>query len=320
MQRCYTLAVTAASGGVLVTGGAGFLGRSVAERLAEAGQPVTILDVALPARDSLPDGVLARTGDVTDAARLGAVLSETRPAAVVHLASVLTADSAENPVLATRVNCLGAATVFTAAAENGVKRTVFASSVAALSPAPGLTPGDDRPLEPRSVYGATKAFTEHLARAVRAQRPDLDIFGIRFGWLYGPGRVGGWNEVQSVIEGFANEEPKVRYPEFGKAMDWTFVDDARDALIAALSAPRPIRVAYNLSGDYRTVEDAVDILSRWFPTVAAQGYSATLPPSAFEFESEAIAADLQVSSPTSLEAGLRLTVDRIRAMRPSPAR
>ena len=309
MQRCYTLGVTA----VLITGGAGFLGRAVAERLASAGEQVTLFDLSVPPPESLPDGVRAYGGDVTDAAVLKSVLTETRPEAVIHLAALLTTASAADPVLATRVNCLGTATLFTLAAEARVKRTIFASSVAALSPAPGLTSGDDRPLEPRSVYGATKAYAEHLALALRVQDPALDLFGIRFGWLYGPGRVGGWNEVQSVIEGFANELPKVRYPRFRKAMDWTFVDDARNALTGALGAARPTRVAYNLSGDYRTVEDAIGILGRWFPSVVAEGYDATLPRSPFEFESDAIGAELGVAAPTRLEAGLRKTIDRIRA-------
>jgi len=309
VQRCYTLGVTA----VLITGGAGFLGRAVAERLASAGEQVTLFDLSVPPPESLPDGVRAYGGDVTDAAVLKSVLTETRPEAVIHLAALLTTASADDPVLATRVNCLGTATLFTLAAEARVKRTIFASSVAALSPAPGLTSGDDRPLEPRSVYGATKAYAEHLALALRVQDPALDLFGIRFGWLYGPGRVGGWNEVQSVIEGFANELPKVRYPRFRKAMDWTFVDDARNALTGALGAARPTRVAYNLSGDYRTVEDAIGILGRWFPSVVAEGYDATLPRSPFEFESDAIGAELGVAAPTRLEAGLRKTIDRIRA-------
>jgi nucleoside-diphosphate-sugar epimerase len=302
---------------VLITGGAGYLGRRVAERLASAGEQVTLFDLSVPAPESLPDGVRAHGGDVTNAAVLRSVLDESRPDAVIHLAALLTTASADDPVLATKVNCLGTATLFTLAAEARVKRTIFASSVAALSPTPGLTSGDNRPLEPRSVYGATKAYAEHLALALRGQNSALDLFGIRFGWLYGPGRVGGWNEVQSVIEGFAKELPKVRYPQFKKAMDWTFVDDATNALIGALGATRPNRVAYNLSGDYRTVEDAIGILGRWFPSVVAEGYDATLPPSAFEFESDAIGADLGVAAPTRLEAGLRITIDQIRANKAS---
>src|SRR5262249_57123220 len=162
------------------------------------------------------------------------VSTESGPGGVIHRAAWRTPASADDPVLATKVNCLGAATLFTLAAEARVKRTIFASSVAALSSAPGLTTGDNRPLEPRSVYGATKAYAEHLAMALRVQDPALDLFGIRFGWLYGPGRVGGWNEVQSVIEGFANERPKVRYPRFEKAVDVTCVCVATNALTGAL--------------------------------------------------------------------------------------
>jgi hypothetical protein len=76
---------------------------------------------------------------------------------------------------------------------------------------------------------------------------------------------------------------------------------------------RPTWVAYNLSGDYRTVEEAVTMLKRWFRAAESEACQGELPSSVFEFRSDAISAELWISAPTKLEEGLRLTRDSIHA-------
>src|SRR5579872_2641002 len=141
---------------ILVTGGLGFLGAAFAHRAGAAGHPVAILD-----QHDDADFPCA----IDDRAAVGSAVAVARPDVIVHLAAMLTDAAAADPVAATRVNALGAATVFTAAVDAGVSRVVYASSVAAVGSCPEGT-GDAVGLAPQSVYGATKAFGEHLARAM----------------------------------------------------------------------------------------------------------------------------------------------------------
>ena len=106
---------------VIVTGGAGFLGRATAQNLATAGHQVLTLDKT-PA--SLLDGIESSAIDIADQAAVEAAFSDFRPDAAVHLAALLTPASRADIVAATRVNCLGTAIVFAAAAAAGARRIV----------------------------------------------------------------------------------------------------------------------------------------------------------------------------------------------------
>jgi UDP-glucose 4-epimerase len=189
---------------------------------------------------------------------------------------------------------------------------VFGSSVAALGHQSETAPGDTTMLRPTSVYGATKAFGELLAGALRIERPEQELVGLRFGWIYGAGRVRGWNALQEMVEAFALGRDKVPYPDYDRPNDWTYVDDAVDAILACLASPRPSVPAYNAPGAYRTVQDAVSHLSRRFPHARPAPYPAELPPVAWDFRLDRITEEVGYRPRVSLEAGLDLTVAAIR--------
>jgi len=232
---------------ILLTGAAGFLGRAVTARLEERGDQTRGFD------SSFGD-------DVTDAAAFDAALASFRPDAVVHLAALLTPECAADPPRGALVNCVGTAVALHCSLRAGIRSVLFASSVAAI--------------EPGSIYGATKAFGEHVAIALRSEHPDARVIALRFGWVYGQGRTRGWVDLQAVIEGFALEHPEVRYPDYRAPLDWTHVDDASAAIVACLDrAPSSAR-AYDLAGDQRLVTDALRHLGRRFPHVRTAPYAA----------------------------------------------
>ena len=179
---------------ILLTGAAGFLGRAVVARLQERGDHTRGFD------SSFGD-------DVTDSVSFDSALATFRPDAVVHLAALLTPECAADPVRGALVNCVGTAIALNRSLCAGVRSIVFASSVAAI--------------EPGSVYGATKAFGEHVAVALRSEHPDARVIALRLGWVYGQGRTRGWVDLQALIEGFALEQSEVRYPDYREPLDWT---------------------------------------------------------------------------------------------------
>lgn len=287
---------------VLVTGGCGFLGAAFARRARDAGHTVVTLD-----RDAAAD----IHADVADPNAMADAFAQAAPHAVVHLAAWLTDASADDPVGATRVNALGTATIFAAAESIGAARVIHASSNAAVGRcAPAA--GDDVALDPQTVYGATKAFGEHLARAMSRRDGAPGYLALRFGWVYGPGRARGWAAPQRVIAEAIAGVDTVHYPDYERAIDWTYVDDAAEVLVRALECPLERFAVHNAMGDRRTMRDAVAHLRTRFPRLDARPYAATLPDSAWDLRNDGLAARIGTVPLTTLESGIDRMIAEIR--------
>jgi len=281
---------------VLVTGGCGFLGATFARRARAAGHKVVTADILAGADAHL---------DAADPAAIAALVAKTAPEAIVHLAAGLTDAGERDPVAATRLNALGTAAVFAAAEQAKVARVIYASSISAVGPMQG-TAGDDTRLSPRNVYGATKAFAEHLAYSM-CTRPNAPAYlGLRFGYVYGPGRVRGWVEVQALIERVAGGERAIRYPDYPDAMDWTWIDDAATVLQHAVERPLPRCTVVNVVGDKRPVRDAMAHLAKRFPDLVATPVPARTPPAAWGLVNDGIETLLGYKPATTLEQGIDL--------------
>jgi dihydroflavonol-4-reductase len=189
----------------LVTGATGYLGVEVCRVLTAEGRPLRALvrgDAAAARLDGLP--VERVRGDVTDPASLVAALAGV--ARVYHLAGVVGHRRAEEPALEA-VNVGGARNVLDAAGAAGVERVVFASSVAALGPAPAPDArrdesnwlADDAPPEFR--YARSKLRGERIAQ--QAVAGGLDVVIANPGFVIGPGdvhRVSSW-PVEEYLRG-----------------------------------------------------------------------------------------------------------------------
>lgn len=310
---------------VLITGGAGFLGWCLAQLLYKLGHTVVVYDLPpaqgenafAPHADEQPPVISPIIemvqGSVTDRDALISTLAEHRIDHIVHLATLLTGSCSNDPVAGTMVNAVGTAAVFDAAWRVGIRRVVFGSSVAALGHRTGPPAGDRAFLGPTSVYGATKAYSELLAGALRTERPEQELVGLRFGWVYGWGRTRGWNVLQDMIEAFALEHDEVPYPDYDRPNDWTYIDDAVDAIVRCLDSPRPSVPAYNVPGAYHTVQEAVEYLHTIFPRANPVARPAHLPDDAWNFRLDHITQETGYRPRFGLEEGLEQTVAAIRS-------
>ena len=280
--------------GILVTGGCGFLGAAFAARAREAGHEVTTADV-------LPGADIAL--DASDPAAVSALVIAQQPKVIVHLAAGLTDAGERDPVATVRLNALGTAAIFTAAEAAGTKRVIYATSISAVGPTTGRV-GDDARLNPGNVYGATKAFCEHLAHAMSARPNAPSYLGLRFGYVYGPGRVRGWRDVQALIERARAGERHLGYPDFPDPLDWTWIDDAAEVLVRACVRPLPRNAVANVVGDKRHVRDAIAHLQRRFPGLTAEGVPAVTPPAAWGLVNDGLEALLGTVPTTTLEQGI----------------
>jgi dTDP-L-rhamnose 4-epimerase len=263
---------------VLVTGGAGFIGTHVVAALSDAGHQVTVADCGHPGahRAPLPGAVAGaplRRIDLRDRAGVEGLLAGVD--VVVHQAAMvgLGVDLDDLPEYV-GCNDLGTAVLLAAMARAGVHRLVLASSMVvygegayhcpgdgAVRPAPrdvadlaagrfeptcpacgtALEPGlvgEDAPLDPRSVYAATKVAQEHLTSAWSRQTGGA-VVALRYHNVYGPGmpRDTPYSGVAAIFRSAlqAGRPPRV-FEDGGQRRDFVHVRDVAAANLAAVAA------------------------------------------------------------------------------------
>jgi len=151
---------------VLVTGGAGYIGGTVATLLLQAGHRVTVLDNLCHAqRNEVPIGVEFVEADIADRPTVEALLRELKPDGVLHFAALIEAgDSMRVPELYFRNNTAGTLALLEAMLATGTQNLVF-SSTAAVYGEPVTTPIEETAaLAPTNAYGESKLLVEHILR------------------------------------------------------------------------------------------------------------------------------------------------------------
>jgi UDP-glucose 4-epimerase len=164
---------------VLVTGGAGYIGGTVAAILMRAGHSVTIVDNLCHAKaDAVPAGAEFVEADIADRPRIEALLRGLRPDGVLHFAALIEAgESMQKPEIYFRNNTASTLALLEAMHATGVNRLVF-SSTAAVYGEPKSTPIEETAeLAPTNAYGESKLLVEHVLRWLNR------IHGLRYASL-----------------------------------------------------------------------------------------------------------------------------------------
>ena len=235
----------------LVTGGAGFIGAHLVQRLLKDGHDVTVVDnlssTPPPGRPQPPAPL--HNLDIADPS-LADVFSESRPEIVYHLAAqVSVARSMREPEADVHTNIVGGINVLQQCARFGVKRIVLFSTGGALYGEPQYLPCDeDHPINPLSVYGASKHALEQHTRVI-AETNGIDYTILRPGNVYGPGQDP--HGEAGVIAIFAqkmraNEEITI-YGDGTQERDYIHVEDVINAAITAAHPNAPASGAYNIA-------------------------------------------------------------------------
>ena len=151
---------------ILVTGGAGYIGGTVATILLEAGHSVTVLDnLRHSRREEVPTGVQFVEADVADRSRMESLLHDLQPEGVLHFAALIEAgESMQKPEIYFRNNTASTLALLEAMLATGVNRLVF-SSTAAVYGEPKSTPIEETAdLAPTNAYGESKLMVEQMLR------------------------------------------------------------------------------------------------------------------------------------------------------------
>ncbi|NBB84409.1 MAG: NAD-dependent epimerase/dehydratase family protein [Alphaproteobacteria bacterium] len=236
----------------LVTGGAGFIGSHLVDRLVADGHHVRVLDdLSTGRRDNLPRGPELVVGDVSDPEVVAVAVDGCD--GVFHLAAVASVERSRDDWLGThRVNQSGTIAVFDAvrhAVSSGRSvPVVYASSAAVYGESGALPLVETAPTAPTSAYGADKAGSELHARvAWTAHR--VPSIGFRFFNVYGP-RQDGRSPYSGVISIFAERivrgEPVVLFGDGRQTRDFVYVSDVVAGLVAGMMTAGPGARVYNL--------------------------------------------------------------------------
>ena len=173
---------------ILVTGGAGFIGSHVAERLLELGHQVVVLDDLSTGRsENIPAGARFVKGDITDKVLVSELMHDTRFDVVNHHAAQMNVrHSVEDPSFDARVNILGTLNLLQSSIKTSVKKFMFASTGGAVYGEQERFPADeDHPTRPVSPYGISKLACEKYLCYYQVQY-SLQTVIMRYANIYGP--------------------------------------------------------------------------------------------------------------------------------------
>lgn len=308
----------------LVTGGAGFIGSHMADRLLEEGFRVIIVD-------DLSSGKLKNVNhhatfhhmSITQPTLLD-VFNREKPDLVFHMAAQSSVSrSTREPILDSEVNVLGTLRLLDAARRTGVEKIIYSCTGGALYGDPVVVPcPDNTPVAPISPYGMSKFVAEQYLEFYRRQYL-VDFTSLRYGNVYGPRQDpdGEAGVVAIFISAMLSRKRPVIFGDGGQERDFVAVDDVVEANMAAIN--RGSGKAMNIAtGELTSVTRIFELLKeitgfRWdaghAPARAGDVYRISL-------DCSLAAKELGWSPRTSLTDGLTRTVEYLKGNVPAGIR
>lgn len=254
---------------IFVTGGGGFIGAAVVERLAARGDEVVAFDIAQgPALRPLLDkyrNVSFAPGELTEWPQLAEAMKASRPDAVIHCAAVVgVVNSLASPLYTMRVNVEGSLNVMSAMRLFDVPRMINLSSEEVYGPFQSPVIDETHPCFPVRTYGISKFAVEQLARDF-ARDHGHTIVHIRTCWVYGPNlpriRIPK-TFLDAAIEG------RRHHVEGGAdyRVDQVYIDDLARGIAMALDHREHEYDAYHItSGESHSLGQMVEMIRQIVP-------------------------------------------------------
>ncbi len=249
----------------LVTGGAGFIGSHLCKRLLEEGMKVIVLDnLSVGKKENVPDGAELVVGDILDKKLIDSVFSKGIDV-VFHEAAIVTIrESVKNFYDDAMTNIMGTLNILRASLEFGVKKLIFASSMAVYGDKLDQTSiSETDNMVPIAPYGLSKLtseqYLEHMSKAT-----DLEVICLRYFNTYGENQT--YTPYVGVITIFVNKllngESPVIFGDGNQVRDFVYVGDIIQANIKAMYSDIKFGIFNVGTGDGTSVNEIADILCR----------------------------------------------------------
>jgi len=252
---------------VLVIGATGFIGPRLIRRLLARGETVVAMDLNPHAATfgDVPIGVPVLRGDVTQFEDVMRTVLDVRPERLINLAYGLGAGEG-NPHQVMRLDVLGMDNCFEAARLGGVKRVVYASSIAVSGQQSRFGDrqvNEDDPTYGTSQYAMHKIFNEFQAKKYIANY-GMSIIGVRPANVTGPDKVrGSTDHVQIMVDGARGKA--VHLPKKGLMRLLIHVEDMAEVFARVLLAEAPRHHLYNSGGIPVSLGELADIVRGFVP-------------------------------------------------------
>jgi len=251
-----------------VTGGAGFIGAHIVERLVSTGESVRVLDDFSTGKRTNLGKVLDRIelieGDVSDPE----VVARAMRGVVycLHQAAIPSVPrSVADPIATDRTNVGGSVALYVAARDAGVRRVIVASSSSVYGPGAPVPTPETSPLAPASPYAVSKAAADQYAR-VFTELYGLEIVSLRYFNVFGP-RQDPSSQYAAVVPLFITRllkrQPAEIHGDGSQSRDFSYIDNVVDANLAACAWPGKLSGAFNIAcGGSTTILGLYESISR----------------------------------------------------------
>lgn len=250
----------------IITGGAGFIGSHLSERLVSEGHEVIIIDDLSSGRKKNIESLLNTNnvkfyqGSVTDLIALKKYFKGVD--GIFHQAALgSVTQSIDEPLLNHAINMTGTLNVLVAARDAGVRKVVFASSASVYGNLPDLPKKEDMPTDPRSPYALAKLMGEYYC-SLFSELYGLQTVCLRYFNVYGP-RQDPQSDYAAVIPRFIQRvkkgQPPIIYGDGKQTRDFVFVRDVVRMTMKAMESEA--KGVFNIaSGKETSVNELVQVI------------------------------------------------------------
>lgn len=290
---------------VVVTGGTGFIGSHLVERLVDIGARVRVLTRAENTQHltSVINKIELRKCDLTNRAEVKDSLQGAEY--VFHLAAMIPKQGTQydNPVDSIKANILATVNICDAIlTSSGFKKLVFASTTEVYG-IPQKTPiTEEHPTNPLTFYGASKLAAEKFIQ-VYSKRYDLDVAILRYSVVFGQ-REGAYkraipNFIRSLLN---NQAPKI-YGSGDQIRNYIYVDDAVEYTLRAIGEIPSM--VYNVGGINTSIRELVKVITALTKCeIKPESVATDTRQYDFILDNSRIERELGYHAPTPLEVGL----------------
>lgn len=261
---------------VLVTGGCGFIGSRIVDKLINQKYNVFVIDnLSSGSKENIDiEKVHFYETDINDKA-IEKIFQEHKFKYVIHQAAQTSVPfSVENLTVDTKINILGSVNLIDLAQKYGVEKFVFASSAAIYGNPEELPVRENTNAKPASPYGLSKfTIEEYLKLAYNLYNLNYTI--LRYSNVFGPKQTAlGEGGVVSIFnQHFIKGKAPIIFGDGNQTRDFIYVDDVADANIASLKSPNGI---FNISSNKQTT---INHLYNYFCEMYGTNYNPIYQPS-----------------------------------------
>lgn len=249
---------------ILVTGGAGFIGSSLVDKLIEMGHELIVVDdLSSGLKEYINPLAKFYNTDICSQEMLK-IFTEEKPEYVFHLAAQIeVAKSMLDPKHDAEINLAGGFNILESARINGVKKVIFSSTGGAIyGDTDSIPTKEDSPTYPVSFYGIHKLAFEKYLNAYY-HNYNLDYTVLRFANVYGPRQFkGGEAGVVSIfVDNAVNNKTSCQFGDGKQTRDFVFIDDVVRALVLAMEkeAKREINIACGIESSLLDIRQALSL-------------------------------------------------------------